>query len=357
MRYQRIVIGVDFSTASLNAVRWVASRFAPHAQLFLAHVVARPRVPSFVRSIADPLDEQDVEEPTLYPGLTGFAAFAEARRAEVTIRRGQPADELAALAREVDADLICVGRSQKRRGTGRFGATTPQRLLARTRLSVLLVPSVPRLHPTSVLAAVSDGAEAERVLEETAALASEWDARVDVLHAFDAGTRAPRTTNDGEPDLRRLAESWLTRRAGELPELTHRATAIGHAGDAAEAILVHAATANSDLIVMGRRTFVEPSEDTGGCVGSTTRLITWTTPCPVLVVGTHARDRPRRERNARGRAGRWEQDQGDELSRSALEDGLPTCNPVHAGGSLAGKLASDVSSTSWPVVSSVARGR
>jgi nucleotide-binding universal stress UspA family protein len=289
MRHQRIVIGVDFSTASLNAVRWVATQFAPHAQLYLAHVVARPRVPSFMRSLVGTLDEQDRDEPTLYPGLTGFAAFAGARRAEVVVRRGQPADELAALGREVDADLICVGRSRRRRGTGRFGATTPQRLLARTRQSVLLVPSAPRPQPSIVLAAVSDGAEAQDVLRETAMVAEGWNARVEVLHALDADIRAPQGQGADEPDLPQLAEAWLSCRAERVPELKHRATAVGCVGDPAQAILTRATTAHSDLIVMGRRSFVQPSDDSERCVGSTTRLITWTTPCPVLVVGSHAR--------------------------------------------------------------------
>lgn len=291
MSHRRIVIGVDFSTASLNAVRWVATQFAPDAQLFLVHVVARPRVPSFLRSLRTLGDEQDAEEPTLYPGLTGFAAFAGARRAEVTVRRGQPADELAALARAVGADLICVGRSQKRRGTGRFGATTPQRLLARTRLSVLLVPSEPRLQPTRILAAVSAGTEAEGVLRSTAVLAEGWNARVDVLHALDAGTGVRLTSGDDEPDLGELTEAWLTRRAHEVPALGDRAQAFGRTGEAADEILAHAASARTDLIVMGRKTFITPADDSDGCVGSTTRLITWTTPCPVLVVGTHAPDR------------------------------------------------------------------
>jgi hypothetical protein len=86
MSYRRIVVGVDFSTASLDAVRWVAGSFAPHAQLFLAHVVAHPRVPSFLRSQVG--SDAEPDEPTLYPGLAGFAGLAGAGRAEVTVRRG-----------------------------------------------------------------------------------------------------------------------------------------------------------------------------------------------------------------------------------------------------------------------------
>jgi nucleotide-binding universal stress UspA family protein len=319
MSYRRIVIGVDFSTASLNAVRWVAASFAPSARLYLAHVVAQPRVPSFLRPHVADVGDREAEEPMLYPGLTGFAGFAGAGRAEVSVRSGEPADQLAALAQEVNADLICVGRSQRRRGTGRFGATTPQRLLARTKRSVLLVPSAPRREPARVLAAVSDGAEGESVLRAVEELAGGWDAHVDVLHALSAAVPALRwpdaapcgssATRAGEVgldaldagseshtvDLHRLTEAWLTSRAAELPVLRRRMTAVAATGDAAETILTHAGRTGSDLIVIGRRIVDGPYGELDGCVGSTTRLITWTTPCPVLVVGARPSERSRRD--------------------------------------------------------------
>jgi nucleotide-binding universal stress UspA family protein len=298
MSYRRIVIGVDFSTASLNAVRWMAASFAPRAKLYLTHVVTRPRVPTFLRSLV-PDGDRDADEPTLYPGLSGFAGFAGARRAEVSVRTGEPADQLAALANEVDADLICVGRSHRRRGTGRFGATTPQRLLARTTRSLLLVPDAPSPNQGKILAAVSDGMDGEHVLRAADSLAAEWDAHVDVLHALDPST--PVTGADAS-DLHRLTEAWLEQRAAELPELRSRMTPVAERGDAAESILTLAGRAQSDLIVMGRRTVLEQSTRLECCVGSTTRLVTWTTPCPVLVLGAAPPEQSRHEWGATRRA-------------------------------------------------------
>jgi nucleotide-binding universal stress UspA family protein len=324
MTYRRIVIGVDFSTASLNAVRWVAAAFAPRATLYLTHVVARPRVPSFLHALVPDVRDRDADEPTLYPGLSGFAGFAGARRAEVSVRSGEPAEQLAALADEVDAELICVGRSRRRRGTGRFGATTPQRLLSRTRRSLLLVPSVPPTHRGKILAAVSDGVEGEDVLRAVEPLAAEWwDARVDVLHALH-----PAAVDDSHAsDLHRLTEAWLEHRTADLPALRSRMTAIGCTGDAAETILTHAVRARSDLIVMGRKTVIEPSTGLECCVGSTTRLITWTTPCPVLVVGAGSATRSRHEwgaprRSATSLRSHAANEQGFRRRRSDLTDPL-----------------------------------
>ena len=68
MLFRRIVIGVDFSTASLHAVRWVATRFAPRATLYLAHVIPRPHVPTFLRTHAQPGGTVRARNPRCTPG-------------------------------------------------------------------------------------------------------------------------------------------------------------------------------------------------------------------------------------------------------------------------------------------------
>jgi len=323
MLYRRIVIGVDFSTASLNAVRWVATRFAPRAELFLAHVIARPHTPSFLRTHLQVAVGAENEEPTLFPGLSGFADLAGASRAEVVVRHGQPATELAALAHEVGADLVCVGRSSRRRGGARFGATTPQRLLERTSLPVLLVPSASRGHPGTLLAAVSDGVEALEVLRSTATLADFLDARVDLLHALNAGILALRAegcarTAEGrdpvEPGaqpnderIRQLTEQWLTRHAADMRMAEGRVRSIVHIGDAADAIVASATRAPCDLIVIGRRIESPATAGDQGRVGSTTRLITWATPCPVLVLGAQRIVPEHRKLTASRQARRWDE--------------------------------------------------
>lgn len=283
MSFQRIVIGVDFSTASLNAVRWVAAHFAPRAKLFLAHVVTRPHTPAFLRGES----WSDDVEPALFPGLSGFADLAGARWTEVAVRQGRPELELAAFARDLGADLICVGRSQRRRGAGRFGATTPQRLLARTSAPVLVVPAEARLPPVSLLAAVSDGAEGDRVIRTAAELATAWDARIDVLHSVDpAIAAAAGAAGDHVRSATDLTEAWLERRVSEVPMRGRRVATIGHVGEASDAIISHATRASTDLVVMGRRTEPEDAVAAAGCIGSTTRMVTWAAPCPVLVVGS-----------------------------------------------------------------------
>jgi nucleotide-binding universal stress UspA family protein len=312
MSFHRIVIGVDFSTASLNAVRWVAAHFAPRAKLFLAHVVPRPHTPAFLRDRAPAQDDE--LEPTLYPGLSGFADLAGARWTEVAVRHGRPEHELAAIAHDLRADLICVGRSQHRRGAGRFGATTPQRLLARTNAPVLVVPAEARLAPVSLLAAVSDGAEGDGVLSTAAALATGWDARVDVLHSVDPAIAT--SADDQAPSAAELTEAWLERRVSDLPMPGRRVTTIGQIGEASDAIISHATRANTDVVVMGRRTELGEADSVTGCIGSTTRMVTWAAPCPVLVVGSRRSAHPVEDLTLARRA--WDLDVAERGARRGI---------------------------------------
>ena len=68
--------------------------------------------------------------PALHGALRGLAAAVGSARTSVKLLAGEPADALAAFGREIGADLICLGRRQRRRGAARFGHTTAQRLLA-----------------------------------------------------------------------------------------------------------------------------------------------------------------------------------------------------------------------------------
>jgi hypothetical protein len=82
-----------------------------------------------------------------------------------------------------------------------------------------------------------------------------------------------------------LTEAWLERRVSEVPMPGRRVATIGYVGESSDAIISHATRTNTSLVVMGRRTEPEGGVPVAGCIGSTTRMVTWATPCSVLVVG------------------------------------------------------------------------
>jgi len=284
--FRRIVIGVDFSASSLAAVRWPAHELAPRAHLHFVYVAPDPRGSPLLRPYlpesADPF--RDVHD--IYRALRGLANTIGGDRVDVDIVEGTPADALASIVEEVDADLVCVGKSQRRRASGRFGGTTPHRLLARTSVPVLTVPESARTRPPAVLAAMSDGRESSHVLHTAARLATAHAAHLDVLHALEAEVQESAAIAQRfgcHTRLSTIAQNWLGAQVKRLPAGRPSTTTLTPLGDAGEEIVSHAARGHIGIVVAGR---CRQSETSAPALGSSTRLLLWAAPCPVLILGT-----------------------------------------------------------------------
>ena len=318
MSFQRVVIGVDFGDASLAAARWTALQLAPDAEVVLTHVLPEPVAPPYLQPRLPPAVEFSATlAPAFYGGLRGLAEMIGVRRTTIHMAAGDPADALARTAAELDADLICVGRGKRRRGAARFGATTAQRLLARTDVPTAIVPSCVRAAPERILAAVDAGAAGERVTDTACRLATRFEARVEALHVIDDALQdlvqvahevalaavgahldgqdtAERDRVAGSPAdarlLRDLASGWVEALLVRLAHAPSRAHPVIRFGDPGQQLLARTVERGVDLVVMGRggdEPHVPPH--TGlRFVGSTTRLVAWAAPCPVLVVPTRS---------------------------------------------------------------------
>lgn len=312
MQFRKIVVGVDFSDASLAAARWVADHLAPQAELLLVHVVSLPRPPIYVNELIGPtIDQRSRLAPRLYAALSAFGELLGSERVRVGIRTGVAWSALARVANEVKADLICVGRGDKRKGSSRFGATTPQRLLAVAGVPVLVIPQGVNAKPNRILAALSARPGGECVLPVAERLASVWGAPLQAIHVIEADVRhvlltspallpasqffASASSEHGrrigidaldEVELRELAIGWLTSTFSAIsPAVPYEG--LIRIGDAGQELI---ATARNDsgpaVIVMGRlgeRVSALPVQAQHRC-GSTTRMVLWSAPCPVLVV-------------------------------------------------------------------------
>jgi nucleotide-binding universal stress UspA family protein len=309
--FRKIVIGVDFSDASLAGARWVANHLAPQAELLVVHVVPVPSAPVYLRDYIESTIHQRMNSAErLYTALRGFAGLLGAPRVRVGIRTGVPWAELARVAHEVKADLICVGRGHKRQGSSRFGATTPQRLIAIAKVPVLVIPQAVAARPARVVAALSARDGEEPVTAVAEALASAWASRLETvhvvetdvhqtsrllaLHASGESGRSPargeeRSTGIDSLDeeaLRALASEWLASvvtRTGD--ERLH--TRIVRVGDAGQELIASArGEAETVAIVMGRVRAAHPMRSSSNAArcGSTTRMVLWSAPGPVFVL-------------------------------------------------------------------------
>ena len=346
MPYRRIVAGVDFGEASLAATRWVAQHLAPEAELVLVHVVSEPRVPCFLDGHTRSSSARTRDAvPSLHGALRGLANMLGAHRTRVELFAGAPADALALVAAELEADVICVGRGAGRRGSARFGATTPQRLLARTRLPVLVMPPASASPPTRVLVGADDRRGGDVIVRAASSVAAACDARLDVVHVLEpevvgladgAGASVPvadaivmrraellgAVTTDALDRLRlsKLARGWL----GEVVERdvapSVRATPRVCEGDAGQELVAHAQRHAVDLLVVGRGGDATHADVPPGAlgIGSTTRFVMWAAPCPVLVCAPDRRA-PQQLLLHRERSGARSVRRGP-LGRAARED-------------------------------------
>ena len=322
-QFRKIVIGIDFSDASLAGARWVSTHLAPRAELLLVHVVPLPRPPIYLHEHIGPtIDQRSTLVPRLYTALRGFADLLASDRVRVGIRTGVPWSALAHVAEEVKADLICVGRGPKRQGSSRFGATTPQRLLGISQVPVLVIPQGVVSKPDRVFAALSGRLGGERVIPVAKDLAAGWGSRLEAIHVIEADVHQISRTSTGTPAakdwigtgavdrgrsigidaldqsaLHMLASEWVasTISAAGATESDDSLIRIGDAGQ--ELITLARESPGSSVIVIGRagESLPTPPSRAEYRCGSTTRMVLWAAPGPVFVVPLEqsvARSRP-----------------------------------------------------------------
>jgi nucleotide-binding universal stress UspA family protein len=297
----RVVVGVDFSAASIEAATWVARHVAPAAEIVLVHVLDAPSLPSFLAGLY-PQPKRDALLASARVGALerlralGHSLGADLVRLEVRV--GKPDEEIVRAAEESAAALIVVARAATASGVlGRIG-TTAQRVLRRASVPVLLAAGALLRAPSRVLVAVDDSEMTAPVLAWGRALAGRFDAEASVMHVVTipllvgastaAWGLAPRGHDVGShadaDDQRsvREAERWLVQsieRSGRGSRITASVIA-GHVRPA-DAILEQAARADADLIVLG-----SSGADAVPrlLLGSVSEAVLRGAPCPVFVV-------------------------------------------------------------------------
>ncbi|HET7459219.1 MAG TPA: universal stress protein [Gemmatimonadaceae bacterium] len=298
MKLDRIIIGTDFSHASVAGARWTAHRFAPEAEVVLAHVVTVPEPPAFLRGRFASTDSLvTTAREGAEQRLRELAPSLGAGRVQIETRVGKPWEELAKLATEFDADAIAVGRHGARPGVwGRLGSTA-EKLVRGAKVPVLLATGLHDAKLRHVLAAVDDSESAPAVASWVRYFAARDGVRVTALHVIASAvldsvlapvTAGAHGANDDEDDdgadvredVRRDADRWVAGLlgAGLAPERVASEVAFGEAG---QEILAAATRHDTDLIVTGSH---------GGSalrrlvVGSVASEVLRGAACPVLVV-------------------------------------------------------------------------
>jgi len=293
-RLEKVVAGIDFSDASVAAVRWTSRWFAPDAELILLHVLDMAQPPAFLRPfLPGPEDVLRHAREGALEQLRQLGHTLPSARKRAEVREGRPTEQIAEMASETDADLVVVGEHGQRRGLRDVLGSTAEQLVHASPVPVLLVRGQEEQVPQRVLVPVDESPMGDRVLAWARLLGERFGAQIMAFHVLNARllwqlrliSSETKWQELGE-DMERGAQDWLRERvraAGFTPEQAETRVALG---DPSHEILAAAARYGADLIVLG-------SHGAGALervlIGSVARAVMRGASSPVFVV-TRARD-------------------------------------------------------------------
>ncbi len=184
--YRRILVAIDFSDRSVQALAWVARRF-PDAEVVLCHVIPRYRPPDYVaRALGDELALRAEKEFDVRANLE-LLADEHGLDAEIEIRSGAVPRQIAELASEVKVDLVVAGAPRPRPWSQQATDSTVVRMIEHTRTPLYAWRPIPRLadpEDRTVLVALDLHGGSEAVAETAASVAQHFKARLVVLHVI-----------------------------------------------------------------------------------------------------------------------------------------------------------------------------
>lgn len=295
MHVQRVVVGVDFSAASVAAMRWAAGELAPDAELVLVHAVDVPEPPSFLRGRFPP---RETLAGTAREGadrkLRDLSTSLGVQRIWLEVREGRADDVIDAVAAEYRADLVVTGAHGERGGVLKQLGSTAERVARSAPAPVLLAREPLPVRPARVLVAMDEEGLTAALQQWTAFLAQRLDAAVTGLHvvsetvlgrlvslaAIVSGTPEPEIPSLGVGALED-ANVWMRELVANGLDRTRTRGEVAY-GDPAHEILAAAERLSAHLIVLGRHR-------AGGVrrtlLGSVADRVLRAAPCSVLVVG------------------------------------------------------------------------
>jgi hypothetical protein len=266
----RIVIGIDFTEASLAAAQWVGRHLARDGTVTLVHVIPPPPLPNVVRLHADsvpgppgPDSRLRARVRSMSGALRGLARVVGRSGTTVEVRVGDPAVQLSAYASMVGADLLVVGANPVFRAARRPETATTNRLLQQLAGPGLIARTVQSSLKT-VLVALTDDDE-DSVLAAARMVAAPSGARVVALRVSEHH-HARQASASGEDESRdvvataeqvRMIVDGAREAQADVIVVGSGATATG-GGDDDVACLTARAAACSVLVVP------RPADQSGG---------------------------------------------------------------------------------------------
>jgi nucleotide-binding universal stress UspA family protein len=250
---RRILVGVDGSEASLEALAWATMV----ARASGAQVVAMNGL-VFPYSEIKPETSQRLRSEQA-DQLAGWATplLADVPH-ELEVRPGDPRDAIPAAARDHDADLVVVASSG---ATGRTPGflhlgSVAEYLAHHVERSLAIIPPKPSGRLARIVVAVDGSEHSRAAVRWTAELAAAAGAEVTAVAVAEPRSPIVEVADDADEDAwRRAAEEVVRADWAEALRALDRAAdvVVTRQGTVPEAILETAATEQADVLVLGAR--------------------------------------------------------------------------------------------------------
>ena len=295
----RILCATDLSVFSKRVLHYgigLAERFS--ARLFVFHSIYAPTSPPDGTGVVELSHRHPDHEKQILDNIAEIMAGRDVDWKPV-ITYGEPAEEAARMARELNVDLV-VTASQGMRGLRRFLLGTVVERLARYLSCPILVVHAPgktkeeSLEDPPVFKRILWGTNYppdRRVMKYALTLAREYQSRVQVLHCLEAPGEMD-MADEVEASYSEAQQSQVAGLEGRLNELMTDMTpdcgdletvlAVGNPGDQ---LYSYASEQKADLIIIG----IRPQKVWERLLNySTTEAIIRNAPCPVLAIPTRS---------------------------------------------------------------------
>lgn len=251
--YRKVVIASDFSSGSRMALkRLVTLPLAQECHVTIVHALP-PTTPGVTSALRKFTKEQ----------LTHEADELRRRRGDINVSiamlEGKAVQEIVAYAKKSKADLLVMGRRGTTNWKDALIGSVTERVVLQTDTSVLVVSKQPHGPYKRPMAAVDEDATVIRVLHAMMAIAPEADEAI-IFHAWGLPYESQmRRAGMLQDVIKRERTAWEENMKRQLNEVSAsvrnkaglRVKLVLRRGDARHAVNAHAASFDTDLIVVG----------------------------------------------------------------------------------------------------------
>jgi universal stress protein E len=288
--YQNIIVGVDFSPASLSAIRTAVRLAAPQGTPVTAVHVADPKLVGVMKE-AHHADDHEVTKhisESVHAFLASSNAGTQLVKVELVV--GHAFLSLASACKRHKADLLVLGTRGTEHGPNQIGAAAAK-CLRKIPADVLLVREGANLPFTHISACVDFSDSSAKAVRAAGAFAAHDHAMLDCVFiyqsalalAMDYGGFMPGlpVTNDETPEYwKRDLDGFVRPLLSKVPSLPWR-TKVVESVNIRDGIRLHVAESKTDLVVLGTQ---GKSNLQTLLMGTTAERIVNHAHCSVLVV-------------------------------------------------------------------------